>query len=274
METFSEQTRKYIKTLLCVANQCFYISNNDSYDMLRNHLDLSERNFGNRLFLKSDNNIPITEFDLKKSKLLAIASKLQLYTDSYLLTKYDDYYNNTDNLKSIKVNNYSELKNKLLSKNNFDKMLEKSIYYLDYCSTYEKIIAFKLLTEEDEQNLIRINPFFLQEKEKFNKKIDIDLIIDEIEQWQIEIKEDEQMSYIATAIFLFEMYKLDKESTSKIINEIINEINSNLFIHGNIDKDYIEINNMNLDIDILTAIIQSFYLKEKNNRKFTKKLSD
>ena len=66
-------------------------------------------------------------------------------------------------------------------------------------------------------------------------------------------------SYEVTSSFLMALYKINKDECLKILNEILNSLNKNVYVHNSYPQDNtIMLNGMIIDKDILTQMLKDF----------------
>lgn len=257
MKNFSNATREYIVGLLETAEELLETNDEDEiYNVVYKHLNIVFRDFTHRkIYTNKDE---VTYDDLRQMIVLATASLCQMYTDYYIIVNFNDYMEKTNNIEKIKLKDYNEIKRRFINKNFAENMIYSSVCYLQE-SAYEKVLQNMILTESDHELLSKINPFY--EKEEYDKEIDKNFLIKQIKEWQKDYAEDKELSFLATSSFLIDLYKIDKDKAKKIIIDIINSFENEIFINNKYinEETLIDIDGILLDDAILAKIIMDFY---------------
>lgn len=105
-----------------------------------------------------------------------------------------------------------------------DILYEAILSYQDL-SAYDKVSQMIALDKNDIEKLASINPFFMEEKEKYLlDNITKDFLLKQIGNWQRAFPDDSKISYEETANFLLKLHMIDKrEDIDSLIYEIIKE---------------------------------------------------
>lgn len=261
MEKYSYMIRLFVLERVLLADELVkvkYIDN--AINTVQMDINLKSTANENRFYYNFMDR-KLTNKDFILSKILSDLAIVQMYTDYYLLQKYK--YPDKELIKE----DFSSLKRKFINNDFARKLINSTIYMLDY-TKYEKILLLKNIKKEDHEYLLKLNPFYGAEKEMLEKKVDLDLIFEELESFMKNMPDQAEKTYFYTTTFLFELYEYDKENVKKVIKEMMNYISDNLYIDiYTSSKNVIEIDGQKLDEDILCKIIYDFYCMKKINVK-------
>ena len=197
-------------------------------------------------------------------KMLERLIQTQALTDYYRYIKCDDLIDQTNNLTFFPKSNSDDdilelFENVDLSNKMYDALVEYS-----EASAYDKILLEKSLDSDDMDRLKKLNPFFEEEHNKYNVEVDLDLIKRQLSKWQNCFKDDPDESYEVTSTFLISLYKINKIECLKVVEELLNSLDKNIYIHNNHAQDNsIILKGMIIDKDILTQILKDFDEKSK-----------
>ncbi len=203
----------------------------------------------------------------KQFEVLERLFNFQLFTDYYRYVKYQDIIYDKDDIKNLEViNEYSEYEKLFQNRNLYLEMFDSLLEYYN-ASAYDKILLSKCLSDFDINKLTKINPFFYNENKKYDVDISLDLINRQIQKWQKSFPKDIQKSYYETSDFLINLYKINSNISKKIIQEIIENLNKNIFIQNTYtDNESINVNGMIIDEMLLSKIIKDYYENTKDKK--------
>lgn len=185
--------------------------------------------------------------------------QMQEITDYYRYTKCNDLIDGTNNIDFFpKTNNDDDILKLFQNNDLFNAMYDALIQYND-SPAYDKILLEKSLDSQDIEILKKLNPLFEDEHNKYNINVDLDFVTKQIRKWQNAFPDNLNESYEVTSSFLMALYKINKDECLKILNEILNSLNKNVYVHNSYPQDNtIMLNGMIIDKDILTQMLKDF----------------
>ena len=132
----------------------------------------------------------------------------------------------------------------------------------------DRTLLFKSLEKKDINLLKSINPFFESEYNKYNKKIDLDYINDNISKIQQIIPDDKYVSYNLASRFIFDLYHINKDEAEELL---INLFRQDLGIYSkdviNDEEEIIKMGQINLSIECLQYMLKDYYLFSRKTLK-------
>lgn len=259
----------YNKLSITLKERNYDFDNDLLYSMVIDTLNLSER-----IYINRDNSY-IDQISYVMTLATVTMIRNQMYIDYYkklnLLLKIGEIdIKQKRDLEILKY--YSEpLERCDLSRTMFSSisknMVETIINYKEQ-SVFEKILQVKALSKEDIDILSNNNPFFEQERKKYDVDVNSSFIKDRINRLNNgKYKDNNKQTYEEITNFIFKLYKVKSEDIISFVDEICIEyadlildcendfdiINSN---YGNISK-----NNLNKILKEMTKTSTKVYKK-------------
>ncbi len=220
----------------------------------------------NRIFLNSLNYIDTYSY-LKKIQLIGIGERsyrfarlistmirTQMYTDYYRNEKYLSLLSN----KKLNVISYEEFLNNGIN-NHFENSMVSSLERFPDLSGYEKVLQTKSLNEQENIYLIKNNPFYEYEKNKYDIEITLDFIKKHIGIWQ-KCFNDEEKSYDGAADFIYKLNIIRTQEAKNLLMQICE------FLSVKYDEKIL------LSKSQLKELLKKYYLRSNEELK-SKKLS-
>ncbi len=254
MKEHSTILRLYLLEKFVLSDCISMLTHEDQLKLIQDDINLKVRAHYNRIILRF-NNAKVTTHELLKSKILTDLLLLQMYSDYYMLEKLDGN-------KNVLKENYESLKKKFIDENYAAKLISSSIIVLDMPDC-ERVLLQNKLTDDDNEYLSKINCFYEEEKEKYEKGINLEFIYRELE-CLMDSFENEELTFFYMSAFIFELNK-DKPNISKrLIKDMINYVSADSYIvNYDADKDTIDIDGKKIDEDILCKILFDYYYIKK-----------
>lgn len=199
---------------------------------------------------KVDNNLVI----IRNTKDIL---KRQMYTDYYRILKYKDVLGGEKNSFIIRPN--EKQINDLYENNTVLAGMIYSMNNMYLSSNIERILINKCLNEDDVNYLKRINPFFLIEYDKYNKKIDLEMLQRLMSELNDEYNPD--FKYNMSSYFIFILNDIDKEETNNLLMEFFKNYKGIDIINPpyNPNEEHIKWGQIDLTIDSLGYMLKKHF---------------
>ena len=203
----------------------------------------------------------------KTIEVMETITEVQALTDYYRYIKYQDTLEGTDDIEFYPIiEETGNILNVFYLDNLADEIYD-SLGDYDDASAYDKVLLEKCLDEKDVERLEKLNPFYKEEREKYNIDIDLNFITRQIDKWQKAFAKNPHLSYEQSTDFLINLSKIDQKLSLKLINEMLDELNSNIFIRNTVpSEECINVNGMMIDEEVLSEIIKDYYNQEKSKK--------
>lgn len=283
METYSRKVRKFSIITLDNIKEILKVRYN-----INNDLDITYETFSFFLiFNQSDMAQKIVEtlpgggYDHNEiPKVILPLVIVQLYTDLYQKLRYEEKIGNIDeNSKKIlnivsSIKSYKEILEMIDDTLIFGKAVDAS-HNFDLMPAFDKVLQIKSLDSKDLELLEKLNPFFAEEREKFDIKVDKDFIFKHISLWQKRFKDDTSVSYSAATNFIFDLYKLREPEAIDVVISILYDldIEPKEFSSSDDNDDTINVNGVKISKMNLIKILKNYFDKysDTNSLNYTKK---
>ena len=262
---YSKELRKYI--MKCYTLLSVYLKTENNKELIDGLKFSYNSTFSNSQYLEviTANKI-VTIDDIKRIKPMTIFSIVQMYTDYYRYLKHQDVTEGTNYTNYLTFDSFEEVLWFLNQEDMLNEFYDSMIEYKT-STTLDKILLEKCLEEKEKQRLLKINPFYEYEMNKYNPDVTLKLITGQIRKWQEHYPNNIRSSYRQTANFLSELYKTKPQETSIVIKQIMNKIGNVQIENYCIDTDsYMSINEKQIDEFLLEGLLTDYYNKEKEKK--------
>lgn len=182
---------------------------------------------------------------------------IQSYTDFYLMNRF---HNKIEKNDSSFININYENVEKFFDDSDIYIVMLKSMEEFNTLSAYDKILLLKSLTQEENEMLKSINPFFEYEKNKYDVEITKELIIKQMNKWVNSFGLEKAIN--ETSKFIFKLYDIN------VLN--VNSLFLELDIIGEKDQISDEVINYN-NLYVTKNNLNSKLREEYNNKQKIKK---
>ena len=269
---YSKKIRKYI--IECYALLGAYLGTTDDEIIIDGLKDSFSVNFKElAIYNVICANRIISKEDIYKLKPLAAFSIMQMYTDYYRYLKYQDVMNNEYTINFLNFDSMDQIlwlyNQENISRDFYDATFE---YYNS--SAYDKILLEKCLDDKDRIKILKINPFYEYEMKKNNVSVDLDLIEKQIEKWQKSFPNNIELSYRNTALFLLDLYRVNKDEVINILAKVMENLKNVCIVNYSPDSNnYINYNGNIIDDLLLESMLEDYYDQKKSNT-LIKKIGD
>ena len=129
------------------------------------------------------------------------------------------------------------------------------------CNLYGKILLNKCLSSREVKYLSTLNPYFAEEHEMYNKKIDLEFIKNQMQEYHDHYQGDPTQAYIEASAFLFDLYKTNKEEATDIFNELFTT-DLGIYSSDYEDETTLKIGSFVMRRDLLAQMFKEYYEHE------------
>lgn len=212
---YSEMIRKKVESKLEDISHLLYHFNMDNelkYEVLIQSLQLNDSEY---MTTTLKNYGLLSEQSQRETDFLKRTIYIQSYSDFYLMNRF--YKKIEKNDPEFAKITYEMIEHYFQNKSIYVRML-KSMFEFKSLSAYDKVILIKSLTEEENEMLKSINPFYEYEKKLYNIEITKEIILRQMSKWENSF--GLEVSLEETKKFIFKLYSLDPSNINKLFEEL------------------------------------------------------
>ncbi len=185
----------------------------------------------------------------------------QMFTDYFRFLKMQDVLYGKKELQKLPIiEDYNDVSEFLENDLPFSRAVESMMVTYN-CNLYGKILLNKCLSSREVKYLSTLNPYFAEEHEMYNKKIDLEFIKNQMQEYHDHYQEDPNQAYIDASAFLFDLYKTNKEEATDIFNELFTT-DLGIYSSDYEDETTLKIGSFVMRRDLLAQMFKEYYEHE------------